>query len=144
MPKPYNNNFNPNSGMSNSKNLIYCDENDFIKKLRSLKTYCPQSYKDFIFNVSKENYFELEDGRYLRDVFTTNEFKLIYGQIRFIYSIKNKTIIIEDLEPSQFLLDGYMTKLKTYKSMFYRDNKDKFKIDLMVSLKECNRKGIIL
>lgn len=140
MTRIYNNKFNIN----NSKALIYCDENDFIRKLRSLKSYCPQSYKDFIFKVSKENYFELEDGRYVRDIFTSNEFRFIYGQIRLIYTIKDKTVIIEDLEPSQFLLDGYMARLEIYKNMFYRNKKDKFKIDLMLSLKESNRKEIIL
>lgn len=144
MPRPYNNNFNNKFGMDNSKTLMYRDENDFIRKLRSLKTYCPQSYKDFIFNVSKESYFELVDGRYSKDIFTSNEFRFIYGQIRLVYSIKDKAVIIEDLEPSQFLLDGYMTKLETYKTMFYRNKKDKFKIDLMFSLKENSRKEIIL
>lgn len=127
-----------------NKNLIYLNENDFIKKLRSLKTYCPQAYKSFIFKVSRERFFETKDGTYSKDIPTSKEFKFIYGQIRLIYSIKNKTIIIEDLEPSQFLLDGYMTKLETYRSMFYRDKKDKFKIDLMLSLNDKKRKEIIL
>ena len=36
----------------------------------------------------------------------------------------------------QFLLDGYKSELRTYKSIYYRDEKDKFKIDLMLKIKE--------
>ena len=34
--------------------LLYIDENDFNKKLRSLKIYCPIAYKQLIFKVKKE------------------------------------------------------------------------------------------
>lgn len=42
---------------------------------------------------------------------------------------------MENIEPSQFLLDGYMSSLDTYKGICYRDNKDKFKIDLIMQMK---------
>lgn len=122
--------------MNNLKTMIYRDENDFMRKLRSLKKYYPQSYKDFIFNVSKQDYFKLDNGTHTKEIFTSDEFKFIYGQVALIYTVEDKTIIIEDLEPSQFLLDGYMAKLGLYKNMLCRNQKDKFKIDLMFSIKE--------
>ena len=125
-----------NNILNNSRNLVYLNANDFTRKLRSLKMYCPQSYKNFIFKVSKESFFETENGRYSKNIFTSDEFKFVYGQIKLVYSIENDKVIIEDLEPSQFLLDGYMTSLNIYKKMFYRNKNDKFKIDLMFSLKE--------
>lgn len=41
-----------------------------------------------------------------------------------------------DLEPSDFFLDGYRFDLNVYKSFYYRNEKDKFKIDLMFELKK--------
>ena len=128
--------FNKKSTITDAKNLVYRNECDFYRKVRSLRTYCPRSYKNYLFKISKEGYFETEDGRYSKDIYTSKEFKFIYGQIKLIYSVEKNKVIIEDIEPSQFLIDGYKTKLETYRSMFYRDERDKFKIDLMFSLKE--------
>lgn len=33
--------------------FLYVNENDFNKKMRSLKTYCPIAYKELIFDVKK-------------------------------------------------------------------------------------------
>lgn len=33
--------------------LVYKDKNDFDKKLRSLKKYCPIAFKDLVFNKCK-------------------------------------------------------------------------------------------
>lgn len=125
-----------NKKINKGKKIIYLDKRDFTKKTRSLKTYCPKSYKDFIYVMLNELDVELTDGRYSKDIFTSDEFKNIYGQIKIIYSIKNNKIVVEDLEPSQFLFEGYMRKLDTYKGIYYRDEKDKFKIDFMLSLKK--------
>ena len=43
---------------------------------------------------------------------------------------------MEDIEPSQFLLDGYVYELDTYRGMPYRNQRDKFKIELMIRRKE--------
>lgn len=128
--------FNKKPTITDAKNLVYRDECDFYRKVRSLRTYCPRSYKNYLFKISKEGYFETEDGRYSKDIYTSKEFRFIYGQIKLIYSIEKNKVIIEDIEPAQFLIDGYKTKLETYRSMFYRDERDKFKIDLMFLLKE--------
>lgn len=102
--------------------LLYIDENDFNKKLRSLKTYCPIAYKQLIFKVKKE-------------LKASKEFKFVYGTIELVYRVYKGEIIMQNIEPSQFLLDGYMSSLDTYKGICYRDNKDKFKIDLIIQMK---------
>lgn len=123
------------------KNYRYVDENDFSKKMRSLKTYCPIAYKELIFDVKKELASVHKDGIYERYLKTSDNFKFIYGQIKFIYSVKNGTIIIENLEPQEFLLDGYMFDLEIYKGICCRNKRDKFKIDLFIAM---NKKGIML
>ena len=112
--------------------VLYLDENDYIKKTRSLKKYCIRSYKDLIFNILP-NLKDI-DGHYEKKVYTPKEFKLVYGQIKLIYSVRNNTAILENIEPSQFLLDGYFTELHTYKNMFYRNKQDRFKIDMVLKL----------
>ena len=116
--------------------FTYKNENDFTKKLRSLKTYCPIAYKELIFEVKKELASSMKDGKYERNLKTSNDFRFIYGQIKLIYSVNNGVITMENIEPSQFLLDGYMSSLDIYKGICYRDKKDKFKIDLFISMEK--------
>lgn len=120
-------------------NYLFTDENDFRKKLRSLKTYCPFAYKDFVFNVIKKIMLNHPDGVFKVELKTTKDFKFIYGQIELVYSVKDNKIIMENIEPAQFLLDGYTSSLGTYKGVCFRNKKDKFKIDLFQYLcrKEC-------
>lgn len=120
MPKPYHNNFN-------KYNNIY-KNNEFSKKLSSLKKY-------LIFQFRHYNCFQKENGSYELNLPTSPEFKYIYGQIKLKYCVKDKNIIFKDLEPSQFFMDGYKMELDVYKKFYYRDEKDKFKIDLMLTLK---------
>ena len=129
MPRPHHNNFNK------TISDIHKD-NEFNKKLRSLKKYCPQSYKYLIFEFKNGNHFEKEDGEYEINLPTSKEFKFVYGQIKLKYCIKNNAPIYKDLEPSQFFLDGYRFDLHIYKKLYYRNEKDKFKIDLMFELKK--------
>lgn len=115
--------------------MRFRDEHDFIKKSRSLRKYCPRTYKDLIFNLDKEELSALPNGVYFEELYTSKEFEQVYGKIKLIYSVVNRLVIIEDIEPSQFLLDGYIYELDTYKGMPYRNERDKFKIDLMIRRK---------
>lgn len=118
------------------KTFKYLDENDFIKKFRSLKTYCPRSYKDLIFNIDKKEFHTQEDGKYIQDIYTSAEFRYVYGQISIVYTVTDGNVLVEDLLPNEFLLDGYFNMLDTYKGMPYRNQKDKFKIDMFMLRKE--------
>lgn len=112
--------------------MKFRDENDFIKKSRSLKKYCPRAYKDLVFNLDREELSTLPNGVYSKELYTSKEFELVYGKIKLVYSVVNRLVIMEDIEPSQFLLDGYVYELDTYRGMPYRNKRDKFKIDLMI------------
>lgn len=116
--------------------VLLKNENDFNKKLRALKKYCMKAYKHFNFEFMGKKLFDKKNGNYIYNLPTSSEFKFVYGQIRLKYKIIDKTIIIEDLEPSQFFLDGYSFDLNTYKGLFYRNDKDKFKIDLINEIKK--------
>ncbi len=125
MPKPYKNNFNPSfSGINIT--------NQFNKKLRALKKYCPQAYKHLLF----EHQIQREDGVYEEELPTSKEFGFVYGQIKIQYEIKNGVPYYLNLEPSQFFLDGYRFDLNVYKGIYYRNNRDKFMINLFLTLKD--------
>lgn len=117
------------------KNVMYLDENDFIRKFRSLKKYCPKTHKYLMFEILNKQQFDFNEGIHKIDLPTSNEFKDIYGQIELIYSTVNNTVILENLEPSNFFLAGYRKDLDTYKGMPYRDSRDKFKINLVMKMK---------
>lgn len=119
-----------------TRKISFANENDFNKKLRALKTYCMRTYKYLAFELVDKDLFEIKEGTYFYDLPTSNEFRLIYGQIKLIYTIKNNQIIFDDLEPISFFMDGYMKELNTYKGIYYRDDKDKFKINLSNCLKK--------
>lgn len=138
MPKPYNNNFNNLNFkyLGVMKSFNYLDENDFVKKLRSLKTYCPRAYKDLLFYTNIEELRTYSNGRHYKNLYTSDEFREVYGQIKLIFSVCKGNIVIEDLEPQQFLLEGHYHLLETYRGMPYRNDKDKFKIELMLKRKD--------
>ena len=92
----------------NKPSNLFNNDNGFNKKIRSLKKYLP----------------------------TSEEFRFVYGQIKLKVNVLNGNIIYEDIEPSQFFIDGYVSDLDIYKSMYYRNSKDKFKIDLMLEMKK--------
>ena len=114
---------------------MYIDENDFRKKRRSLKKYCIKSYKYLMFNVLKNNEIK-GNGTYIEELPASNEFIFMYGRPKVHYTIKDGVMILEDLEPQQFLIDGYMKDLQQYRGIFYRDEKDKRKIDFYKKFKE--------
>lgn len=122
-----------------TRKISFANENDFNKKLRALKVYCMRSYKYFVFELTDED-FESKDGTYSYNLPTSDEFKLIYGQIKLLYTIKNNEIILDDLELVSFFMTGYMKELNTCKGIYYRDDKDKFKINLLNSLKKEEKK----
>ena len=122
MPKPYNNDFNPSFSET---------PNQFNKKMRALKKYCPQAYKYLLF----EHQNPMKDGIYEEELPTSKEFKFVYGQIKIKYEIKNGVLNYQDIEPSQFFLDGYRFDLNVYKGIYYRNNRDKFMINLFLTLK---------
>lgn len=137
MPKPYHNNFNNCSlePLDKANTFKYLDENDFTKKMRSLKKYCMRSYKDLIFNTQIREFYSLDDGRYVKDLYTSEEFKFVYGQIQLIYTVNKGNVVIEDLLPREILMDGYINLLDVYKGVPYRNAKDKFKIDLFMCMR---------
>jgi len=116
-------------------NLNYIDDNYFQKKVRSLKKYCPKAYKYLIFEFKNE-VLKQTNGKYEVDLPTSPEFKFVYGQIKLIYEIRDENLLYIDLIPSDFFIDGYITDLNVYKSIYYRNEKDKFKIDLMFEMKK--------
>lgn len=118
------------------RRIRYRNENDFKMKLKSLKKYCTKSYKYLCFEILDKDLFENFNGTYYHDLPTSDEFKMVYGQVRLKYSIYGSMIVLEDLEPSDFLKKGFYIELNSYKGMFYANSKDKFKIELMNFLKE--------
>lgn len=122
--KLYTRNFNQSFSDINANN-------QFNKKLRALKKYCPQAYKFLLFKHNKNN---LVDGFYEDELPTFKEFKFVYGQIKIQYEIKNGIPIYKNLEPSQFFIDGYKLDLNVYRGVYYRNNRDKFMIDLFFIL----------
>ena len=117
----------------NDRNIIvYIDENEFKKRERVLKKYLMGAYKYWIFEaipkLQKENKI---DGKDELELPVDKLFKKVYGDVKVLFSVKNDVVILEDIEPSMVLLDMFRRELPSYKGVPYRNEKDKFKIELM-------------
>lgn len=123
-------------GLKDNKTTKFIDENDFIKKYRSLRVYCPRAFKHLCFEIMNKYKYSKELGKHEIDLPTDEKFKMVYGQIKLIYSTTEKGIILENIVPSEILLDGYTYYLDTYRGVPYRNEKDKFKIDMMIGMRD--------
>ena len=119
-----------------NQQIVYVNENDFIKKYRGLKRICPDAFRNLCFYFFKNGICNKQDGDYVYDAPTSPEFKVLFGQIKVIYSIKNGIIYVKDLIPSEIFLNNYYGGVETYKGYPCYSEKDKFKINLLMKLKE--------
>ena len=116
----------------NRKLIIYIDENEFRKKERAIKKYFMGAYKYWIFEaVPKLQQVNKIDGQYELELPVSELFKKVYGNLRVLFTVKNDVVVLENIEPSGILIDMHRKELPTYKGIPYRDDKDKFKINLM-------------
>lgn len=122
-------------GLKESVTAKFIDENDFIKKYRSLRMYCPRAFKYLCFEIIGKYKYSREIGKHEIDLPTDEIFKMVHGQIKLIYSTTKKGIILENIVPSEILMDGYMYYLDTYRGVPYRNERDKFKIDMFIGMR---------
>lgn len=114
--------------------IMFVDENDFIRKYRALRLYCPRVFKYLVFEIMNKHNFSNKEGKFEIELPTDEKFKIVYGQIKLVYSRTAKAVVLEDIQPSEILKDGYRCILNTYRGVPYRNEKDKFKIDMAMNL----------
>lgn len=116
--------------------ITYLDDT-FTRKLRSLSVYNKIAYKEFIFDIlpklKEENKI---DGKYEVELSSSKKFKQIYGRTILKFSVIKDAVLLEDIEPSDFLMAGYRLKLPNYHGIPYRNNKDLSKIKLLEKMEE--------
>lgn len=113
--------------------ILFRDYIDYTKKKRMLEKYLGKSFRYLVlYIVPKLKRPGKKDGLYSINLEANEIFNKVYGDVRLIYSVKNDIAIIEDIVPSDILLDGYFKELSTYKGIPYRDEKDLFKIRYIV------------
>ena len=117
----------------NGMNITYLDEAECRKLVRGLKQINMLAYKQFIF---KQLEFDKELGKHELILNTDKNFKLIHGDIKIIYSTYNNVICIENIEPSNVLMEYHSKRKNTYKGIPFVDNKDVFKINLLKEMEK--------
>ena len=132
--------------------IDYINECEFKKLERALKKYDMLAYKKLNF----ECYPSLRNGKFLGILTSENKkagtetyelelpaqnklFTEVHGEIKLIYTvyIKEQTIMLNRIEPTDLLLEGHQSELTTYKGIMISKNnaeKDMFKIDLLKQL----------
>jgi hypothetical protein len=132
--------------------LDYLNENEFKKLERALKKYNMLAYKKLNFDY----YPSLRSGKFVGKLISTNKvektetyelklpsdrmFTQVHGDVTLLYTIYKdaSTVMLNNITPSDILLEGHKTELTTYKGiMISKENasKDKFKIDLLNMLR---------
>lgn len=117
----------------NDMNITYLDEAECRKLIRGLKQINMLAYKQIIF---KNLDFDKEQGKHELILNTDKNFKLIHGDIKIIYSTYKDTIIVENIEPRNVLMEYHNKKKNTYEGIPFVDNKDIFKINLLREMRK--------
>ena len=133
--------------------LDYINENEFKKLERALKKYNMLAYKKLNF----EYYPSLRNGKFLGELTSQNKkagtvtyelklpgdksFALVHGDVKLIYTVyvNEQTVMLNNITPSDILLEGHKSELTTYKGIMISKEKkaqDMFKIDLLKALQE--------
>lgn len=113
--------------------ITYLDEAEYTKLLKGLKEINMLAYKDIIF---KKKPFNTEPGKHELILTTDDDFKKVHGEIKLIYSTYKDTIVIENIEPSEVLMEYHKARKNTYKGIPFIDKKDLFKINLIKEMKK--------
>ena len=133
--------------------LDYINENEFKKLERALKKYNMLAYKKLNF----EYYPSLRNGNFVGVMTSQNKkagtesyelklpsdhtFTQVHGDVKLIYTVylKEQTVMLNTITPSDILLEGHKSELTTYKGIMISKanaSKDKFKIDLLKMLED--------
>lgn len=128
--------------------LDYVNENEYKKLERALKKYNMLAYKKLNFDY----YPALRNGNFIGQLVKTNKvdhtetyelklpsdhmFSQVHGDVKLIYTvyIKENTVLLTNITPSDILLEGHKAELSTYKGVMISNanaSKDIFKIDLI-------------
>lgn len=124
------------------RQIVFDDECNFNRILKSIKNYNMKAYKEFVFYYMKTlraggNPGKSEDGiTYVCDLFSSDKFKFVYGEITFKYTVENDKVTIYTIEPTEVFMTGYQKQLESYKGVPVLGPREKFKIDLYESLKK--------
>ena len=112
--------------------ITYLDFNDYMKLERALKKYCMRTYKELIFETSKQIRNIKEDGQYEVELYTDELFKKVYGQIKLKFFIQNNVVVITELTPREILSNLHSVLAKTYKGVPYTNDYELFKIKMIL------------
>ena len=133
--------------------LDYINENEYKKLERALKKYNMLAFKKLNF----EYYPALRSGNFLGELIEENKekntqtyelklpsdkmFTQIHGEVKLVYTVhkKTETVTLENITPSDILLEGHRSELTTYKGIMISKanaSKDMFKIDLLNMLQD--------
>ena len=124
--------------------INYKDENNFNKLLRSIKKYNMKAYKEIIFdiipNLRAGNLvgIKLNDDTYKCHLYSSEINEFVYGELYLVYKIIDGRIYLWSIEPKEYLLKGHSRELPTYKGVTILTPKDRFKVDLFISINKNN------
>ena len=117
-------------------------------KEKALDKISRLAYKDLIFNVKKD----VQEGIFERGIFEGDTYRVklkqdsvheaVYGKIEAVFKIdhKEKRYDLVEIEPADFIMEVHRKILPIYKGVMYRDERDKFKIDLALAKKHSDNK----
>lgn len=135
----------------------YLNENEFMKKERSLKKYNMLAFKELVFKCVPA----LRDGNFLGEIESKNTkdgivkykyklptdhlFSKVHGDIYVHYTLyeNQKLIMLDTITPEELLSEGHEKELTAYKGVMVSKShaeRDMFKINLLNSM---NKNGFL-
>ena len=124
--------------------LIYRNENEFLKLERSLRKYNMVAYKKLIFEIYPKLKngdsigSNIENNMYEIELPTDKTSEIVYGtKYKLIYKKQDNVIELIEILPKEILIEGYKSELIMYKGVMIPKNKYekyKFKIDMLYNI----------
>ncbi len=131
--------------------LDYVNENEFKKLERALKKYNMLAFKKLNFEfypalrngnfVGEKKMVDGDTEHYELRLPSDKMFAKIHGEVKLLYTVhkKEQVVMLEEITPSEILLEGHRSELTTYKGIMISKanaSKDMFKIDLINMLQD--------
>ena len=134
--------------MTNTYEFDYLDENDFKKKVRSVRRYDMLAYKKLMYTyypkLRKGNFLGTEVSKNEKDKEVSYELKIptdellkkVHGQIILHYTVRleTSTILLTNITPESILDEGHRAEESPYIGVIIsktNPEKDLFKLNLL-------------
>ena len=108
----------------------------FPEMLRTLKEFCPLTYRDLMYDKGLRLRDDGKQGINELVLLTSKEFKMLYGPIKLTYLLIGNNVKLLGIEPFEIFMPGFLKRPKFVYGVPIFNKRDKFKITFLRKMEE--------